>query len=138
MIVKAFWLLVLGILGIAGPFVLRAQAKWPRWVVYAAQVLLGLNAALWGLWGLIESMTMVSVVGHAPIFWTSNFVAAVLELALPALFAVNILGSLLAKRADAQPSKSRRRVAVAQIVVGVVAIAVAATMIALESGAAAP
>jgi hypothetical protein len=131
------WLLVLGLLGIAHPILVRKPGVGPWWLV-GAQALVGLGAALWGVWGLIETGTLLPHAAHFPFFWLSKLGASAVELGLPALFAWTIVASLFGRRGADGASAVARRLSIAQAVVGVLGVLVAIGVLVLDSGALAP
>jgi small-conductance mechanosensitive channel len=133
----ALWLIVLGSLGVAHSFVARASGKAVRWVFFGLQALFALNAALWGLWSLIDAFAMLEFARNFPITWTTRLAGAFVELALAALFAAGLAALVLEKDEDTKIRKVRR-IAIAQALVGVVAIAVGVFSAALALGVAAP
>jgi hypothetical protein len=134
---SAIWLVVLGALGLAHPFVSRSQSKTVRWVFLGVQALLGLNAVLWGLWALIDSVVQLEYASRFPILWTSQLVGGIVELGLATLFALGIVAQVKGADDDAK-AKRVRRWSILQAVAGVIAIAAGIASVAVWMGFAAP
>jgi hypothetical protein len=120
-VVSGLWLVLLGALGVAHPFLARRDRRVALWVLYAGQVILGASALLWGFWGLMTALTNVSWASRAPILWSSGLVAALFQLALPAAFLASGFAPLF-KPEGVERAKRARALSVAQAVVGAFAI----------------
>jgi hypothetical protein len=135
---SALWLITLGSLGIAHPFVMRGSSKAGRWVLTGLQGLCGLNAALWGLWALIDAIAKLEFARSFPMVWTASLVGGFVQLVLAALFGATMLVPLLGKGDDAQKAKATRRLSITQAIAGVLAVGVGVASAVIFLGIAAP
>jgi hypothetical protein len=124
-LVEGMWLVMFGVLGIAS-YRLRNLKGASRFVLYVAQLFLGGRAVLLGLWATFSSLVLnTGWLRNAPVFWLTRAAVGVVELGLGlTLLAGMILAVAGSTKSDAAATKRRDQLAVAQAVLGGLAIAV--------------
>ena len=66
---------------------------------------IGLIACIWGVWGIIQSVLSIGLLGSFPIWWISNLAAGVLEASLGFLLGYGMISQLVLSKNEAAQEK---------------------------------
>ena len=94
--VAGIWLALLGVLGAANLIIAKKpEAKELIAKLAPYQGWIGAVSALWGVWGIINSVLHLSWLSVAPIYWISLLVSALLQFGLGMLLGVGVLKTFI-------------------------------------------
>jgi hypothetical protein len=130
--IHAFWLILLGLAGVASLVMARGQdpasarARWARHQGWFAVV-----SVLWGLWALVAAVRSAGWREFAPVFWYTFLAAGLAHFALGMLLSVGVLHSFVSNpAAELRVDRYLARLAGWQGAVGVLAVGLGGWMIA--------
>jgi len=130
-LISGVWLAVLGALGASNLIVARrpdAEEYLAKLAPYQGWI--GAVSALWGVWGIIQSVLWLGLLAAAPIFWITFVASAALQFALGLLLGIGVLKSFIKNEdAVARLDQLVAKLAPKQGVLGVIAIGVGVWMI---------
>lgn len=125
------WLALLGVL--AAPSLLlsrRPDAKEVLAKIAPYQGWIGLISALWGAWGVLNSLLHLGWIARWPIYWATYLAGSVLLLALGALLGVGVAKTFVKDpAAQKRMDETVSRLAPYQARLGLAAIIVGAWMV---------
>ena len=90
--ISGIWLVVLGILGAASLIIARkpdAAALIGKLAPFQGWI--GAISALWGVWGIVNSILNLGWLSAAPVFWVTYLAASVLQFGLGLLLGVGVI-----------------------------------------------
>jgi hypothetical protein len=131
-LIGGIWLALLGVLAVPSLILARKpDAKELLGKIAPYQGWIGAASAIWGVWGLVQSVLNLGWLSHWPVYWGSYFAASFLQFALGLLLGVGVLKQFV-KQAQAVEKIDMlvARLAPKQGALGVAAIAVGAWLVA--------
>ncbi len=130
-----FWLdilllLALGILGISSVIVKKkpeAEELIQKLSRFSGYV--GIIAAPWGIWRLIDAILKINFLGFAPMLWFSLLVIALVFISLGMIFGYGMINSYLSEEARTKGESLRQKLVTYQVPFGFTSIGLVVWML---------